>query len=272
MHFIKDLLGKPMDSDPIKNIPQVHRHFMRYSKGEFEGPSMVIKISKTNITVNGSFEFEDLCAWIAGKCMPDSIKPFNITGSLISGNDFSNNIQKLGIDWKVKKSTGQTKNFKTVLKPADKAAISKDQLVKLIENLNSDCYILLNFKAGEPTNFTLTTAKNPPRPKTKGGTEEEEAKEQAARIKFTSLKIPFSEDNLKLLINEAVPDYKDEISSKVKVIEVTNSYTIQELILPPKEKVTESSQYRTLTLRKGILKRKIVIDGKKFSKDIPFKI
>lgn len=271
MHFIKELIDNPLDPEPIKNIPQVHRHFMRYSKGEFDGPAMIIKVAK-QITINGSFEYEDLCSWVAGKSMPNSINPFIVTGTLISGNDFENNLRNLGLNWSVKKSTGQTKNYKCVLKPADKASLTKDQLVKLTETLNSDCYILLNFKAGEPVAFTLTTAKNPPRPKTKGGTEEDEAKEQAARIKFTSLKMPFSEENLKLLISEVAPDFKDEISLKVKNIEVSNTYLIQELILPPKDQVKDSSQYRTLTLRKGVLTRKIVIDGKTFTRKIDFKV
>ena len=46
MHFLKKITESPILEDPAKKHLDVHRHFYRYSKGEFIGPA--IKISKTS--------------------------------------------------------------------------------------------------------------------------------------------------------------------------------------------------------------------------------
>ena len=60
MHFLKQLIETPILKDPSKNHMNIHRHFYRYSKGDFLGPAMKITQTKTKITLKGSHEYEDL--------------------------------------------------------------------------------------------------------------------------------------------------------------------------------------------------------------------
>lgn len=259
MHFLKDLLENPMDSDPVKNFPQVHKHFIRYSKGNFIGPAAKVRFSK-NISIDGSFEFEDLFAWLASEAMiSGNLKDdIQITGNILSDRDFSKVLFEIGLNsWKVKKSTGKTKNFKCLLDTPEK--ITAAQLKELIEKLNSTCYLMFNFNTGS---ISLKTKKKPPRPKAKE--DKKEGKTIADKVKFTKLKLPNTEYMRALIIEEILPDFKDEITSSTKLILLECSYDINDLILPPKEMRKNSSSIRRLTLRKGILERICVIDKESY--------
>jgi len=39
-HFIKKLIQTPFLEDPAKNHKDIHRHYYRYSKGDFIGPAL----------------------------------------------------------------------------------------------------------------------------------------------------------------------------------------------------------------------------------------
>lgn len=259
MHFLKDLLENPMDSDPVKNFPHVHKHFIRYSKGNFVGPAVKIRFSK-NITLDGGFEFEDLFAWLASEAMiSGNLKDdIQITGSMLSDRDFSKVLFEIGLNsWKVKKSSGKTKNFKCVLDTP--VPISSAQLKELIEKLNSTCYLMFNFDTGT---ISLKTKKKPPRPKAKG--DKKAGKTIADKVKFSKLKLPNTDYMRGLIIEEILPDFKDEIISSTKLIQLECFYDIRNLILPPKEMRKNSSSIRRLTLRKGILERICVIDKESY--------
>ncbi|MHA1729253.1 MAG: hypothetical protein ACTSWY_11040 [Promethearchaeota archaeon] len=270
MHFLKDLIENPTNDNPVKNFPHVHRHFIRYSKGLFDGPAMRIKVPATRkkVTINASFEFEDLLAWICAKAMKvfGASDDFEITGNLISGVDFSKELQTIGLDkWIVKKSTGKTKNFKCKLDSKAPQVINGEILRELIEKLQATSYLLLNFNMTDSNSnlFSLKTKNNPPRPSSKGTQEESNF---TKLIKFSQLRIPINGEIHNLIIDEIAPDFKDEILAESKTIEIESTYNINELILPPKKLMKNSRLFRNLTLRKGELIRTCHVDGIKFEK------
>jgi len=265
MHFITELVNNPIPNDPIKECPHVHRHFTRYSKGYFDGPAMKIRVTKSSITINGSFEFEDFLLEIASKTINQLgyTEEFIVNGSIIAPGDFTPHLQKIGLNWTAVKSKGQTKNYKCVIKPAEKKMIDGTKLAKLTETLTKIAYVLFTFKAGPSGQVSMKTAKNPPRPKQSNGKANSEEKDQlAARLKFATLKIPYSQEILDYIISEIFKDFKDEIPSSFKNIIIKNHYEITDLILPDRSKVKNSSLIRKLTLRKGILTRQCLIDSK----------
>ncbi|MHA1820819.1 MAG: hypothetical protein ACTSU2_00855 [Promethearchaeota archaeon] len=271
MHFLKDLINDPQNDNPAKELPAVHRHFVKYSRGLFDGPIAKVRFTSAKINVNSSFEYEDLLEWVAAKSVsPDTI--FNVSGNIICGSDFSSDMAELGLDWNVVKSTGKTKNYKVVLK--EKKELTAEQMIKLIEVLHKKAYILLSFSdVNKKVSFSVK--KNPPRPKQSGGKaslNDDLEKEQAARLKFASLKMNFSEESKNLLLSELIPDFLDELKSKTKQILVSNQYDIKELILPPRESVKSSKMIRYLTIRKGELIRTCDINGEKYSTKYDFKI
>ena len=266
MHFIKELIENIDEQDPLKKLKHIHRHFVRYSKGEFAGPALSARFSAKNITIKAGFEYEDVLLLVAGNSLNDD--EFKVTGALIGARDFTDKMGEIGLDWVSKKSTGKTKNYKCVIKPADNKLVTRKTLIDLVETLSANVYILLTFKAAGNT-ITLTTKKNPPRPKQSGGKGvKDTAKEAAALLSFSSLKVPNTEKVKNLLLDSVFFDFKDEIPAKAKKIEVFNKYSIKELIFPSKEILKKSSTlYRVMTLRKGELIRECKIDDNEFSND-----
>jgi hypothetical protein len=268
MHFIKELLEKPNEKDPVKTLPQVHKHFIRYSKGYFDAVALKIKISPKNISVDSSFEFEDLLLFLAANAITGNA-PFEAVGTILGVKDITPELKDAGLNWDIKKSTGDAKNFKCT----PSGSITKDQLLKLLDSLKASAYIMLTFKAGEADAVSIKTSKNPPRPSNKGQADvETDDAGLAKRVQFCKLKVPNTPKILELLINEALPDFKDEISSKTKSIELDCTYNIEELILPPKDKVKDSADIRQNTLRKGELIRRCKIDDHSLSKTVKFSI
>ena len=112
MHFLSRLIETPILEDPAKNHMNIHRHFYRYSKGDFIGPAIKITKTKAKITLKGTHEYEDSISEIIAKTISDPQKSFEVKGTLITGVDLSETITDLGLNWILKKSTGKTKNYK----------------------------------------------------------------------------------------------------------------------------------------------------------------
>ncbi|MHA2390955.1 MAG: hypothetical protein ACXAEX_03225, partial [Promethearchaeota archaeon] len=71
MHYLKKLIQSPNLKDPAKQHLDIHRHFYRYSKGEFLGPAIKITKTKTRITLKSTHEYEDLILEIVANTIPD---------------------------------------------------------------------------------------------------------------------------------------------------------------------------------------------------------
>ena len=80
MHFLSKLIETPNLDNPAKNHMSIHRHFIRYSKGDFIGPAL--KISKTSgkITLKGTHEYEDLILELVVKSLSKTQADFEIKG------------------------------------------------------------------------------------------------------------------------------------------------------------------------------------------------
>lgn len=276
MHFITELIDNPEPDDPVKEFPHVHRHFMRYSKGFFNGPAIKARITKSTISFSSSFEYEDLLLDIAIKTleMLGIDDDFIVSGNIIASGDFTSYLQEIGLDWKSVKSKGQTTNFKCVLKPAEKRTINVTTLKKIVDKLTRISYVLFSFKAGSSGEVTMKTAKNPPRPKqSKKSSDSDEADDISARLKFCSLKVPNKPEILDYFISLAAKDFKEDLPSPIKSMIITNNYEITDLILPDRNKVKSSALIRKLTLRKGVMIRSCDVNSKeKFSNKIKFRI
>jgi len=256
MHFLKKLVESPSLEDPAKQHLDVHRHFYRYSKGEFIGPA--IKITKTNTRMNlkGTHEYEDLILEIVANTLSE--EEVEIKGRLISGSDTSEIISDLGFNWNLKKSTSQTKNYKTDIL----SKTNKEKLLKSVEAFRKTSYFLVSFNLN-PT-CKVTTKKNIPQPSKKKVEEDDVDK----RIQFCSGIINNNESNLNLVLNLALPDFKSDLNRKWKSIILKNNYKINEIILP--EDVDNWGLKRILAKRKGRLFRSIEVDGDFIEKQYSF--
>ena len=142
MHFLKELIKNPKLEDPPKNNMKIHRHFYRYSKGDFIGPAIKISVSSSKITLKGSHEYEDLIIELDLNSIANNKQLLDIKGTLFSGIDINKTLMEYGLNWDVQQSKGQTKNYKVAI--IEK--IDKKTLLKLLDVLRENSYFLISFE------------------------------------------------------------------------------------------------------------------------------
>ncbi len=258
MHFLKKLTESPVLEDPAQKHIDVHRHFYRYSKGEFIGPALKITKSSARITLKGSHEYEDLILEVATNTISED--DVEIKGTLISGSDISNLITNLGFDWNLKKSTGKTKNYKANIL----SKTSKGTLLESIDAFRKTSYYLISFNLNPLCK--VTTKKKIPQPSKKKVEDDDLTK----RIGFCTGIINNSEKNLSMLTNLTLHDFVSEIPQKWKKIIILNNYKITDIILP--DHIDNWGLKRILAIRKGKLFRSMDIDGEVLEKQYSFSV
>ena len=252
MHFLKKLIESPILEDPAKKHIDVHRHFYRYSKGDFIGPALKITKSNARITLKGSHEYEDLILEVVANTISED--EIEINGILISGSDISDLITNLGFEWNLKKSTGETKNFKANIQ----SNTTQKTLLESIEAFRKTSYYLISFNLN-PT-CKVTTKKKIPQPSKKKVEEDDLNK----RIGFCTGIINTNEKNLSMVMKLTLNDFISEIPTKWKTIIIKNNYKIQDIVLP--DHIDNWGLKRILAIRKGILFRSLSIDGEVIEK------
>ncbi len=253
MHFLKQIIENPNLKNPAKEHMNIHRHFYRYSKGIFIGPAIEIRRTASKISFKGSLEYEDIIQEIVLKTIPDS--NVNIEGVLISGADIKDLIRELGVDWVLKASKGKTKNYKALILEE----IGKEKLLKIIEELRKNSYLLVSFNSEDKT-YKLTTNKRLPGPSKKKPVDDDVAK----RIGFCKGDIINNTTNLEIVLDELLYDFKSELPEKWKKITILNNYKINELEIP--KDIKNSAMLRIMAIRKGKLIRTAQIDEESVEK------
>ncbi|MFW5705123.1 MAG: hypothetical protein ACOCXG_04755 [Nanoarchaeota archaeon] len=231
MHYIKDIFEG-------KNTQHAHQKFTRYSKGEFVGPLLKIKLGKSQIKMSTSFHLVDELLVLMAEVLRDKV--VHIKGSLVWNQDLSPEFAKLGIMYsKVTKSRGI---FKYVLDNN----VNFADFVTYLGKYN----LLLTIKDGDVSFVTKT---NFPKPN----------KEVAPD--FCKVTLPSSMG--KRLIEEFAFDIKDKGS---KEIIIQNLITIEDINLP--KDAANFEEARRLATRVGKLTRVITVDGKELKSECKFNV
>ena len=264
-HYLTKILENPMIENPVKAAPDVHKHFTRYSKGQFSGPAVKISQTKEKITIWCSHEYEDAVLRIALDIIPDEI--LNVTGAIIGAMDFTPLIKNVGLgkDFNPVKSKGKSVNYAAVLKTA--VSVEKNLIKDLSVKGTPYVYSLLSFSS-EDKKIILTIKKKPPRPNSKNP----EDSALGGKLKFCILKIPKTPETLKSIIDTFAKDFIDEIPIKWKSMVIQNTYEITNLIFPDKKEGLSSRKFRLNTLREGSLNRVATIDSIDHSNSVEFKV
>lgn len=254
MHFLKKVIETQQLNNPAENHVDVHRHYYRYSRGDFIGPALKISKSSTKITLKGSHEYEDLILELVSKTISDPKEMFEVKGKLISGADISGEIQKLGLDWDLKISTGKTKNYKADIEDQT----NKTTILGAIDFFRKNSYLLLSYNINP--NCKISTKKNIPQPSKKKVEEDDVNK----RIQFCTGYIKTTENNIKMVVEEALSDFKSDLPNNWKNILILNNYLIKDIILP--DNIKDTRLLRIMAIRKGRMTRTAEIDGEVIEK------
>ena len=248
MHFLKQIIETPIFEEPAKNHKNIHRHFYRYSRGDFIGPALKISKTKAKITLKGSHEYEDLILELITRGISDPGEMFEIKGSLITGSDIKDIITDLGFNWILKRSTGKTQNYKADILDHT----NKTMLLKSIEPFRETGYFLVSFNLNPLCK--ITTKKRIPQPSKKKIEDDDVNK----RIQFCTGNINITDQNLSNILDLSIPDFKSELPTNWKTIIIFNNYKITDIDIP--KNITDSRLLRIMAIRKGKLFRSIDVD------------
>ncbi|TFG00421.1 MAG: hypothetical protein EU541_02290 [Promethearchaeota archaeon] len=253
MHFIKQIIENENFEEPAKEHMDVHKHFYRYSKGEFSGPAIKMKKYSTKITLKGSFEYEDAIQELVTMTAPNSI--IDVEGKVVTGRDISDLLKDLNLDWKLEKKTGKAKGYK--IKFSD--SLKKEKIMEIIETLREHCYLMLNFKIDKYCQ--VKTDEKLPKPSKKNPIEDDINK----RVSFSRGYVETNQNNLELIYDHLLPDFKSELPDDWTDLILTNTYKINDIEIP--KDVKNSRMMRIMAIRKGTLVREVECDNQTFTKE-----
>ena len=234
MNFIKKVQEKNFDES-------VHLQFQKFSKGDFRSRAIIhAKVTGEKYTINASSEFaNDLVRTIAEKL---GVKKTNVTGAIVSTQDL-----KKDLDFK------EIKQFQGVKRYLIEKEMSGTEILDLIKRFPKS-FFALSFSDSDGNILKI----KPKAPKSgKPGSKEEE--------------IP-KPDFCKLITNDSFLG-KSFVFEKTdfKQAEIVHDYMINEIIIPPELKNEKDfAKLREMALRKGVIIRKAVIDGKEIKNELEF--
>ncbi len=241
MHFLTKVINNQIDD-------MVHRRFVKFSIGGFEGPAISVSVKKKAVNFKASFDYQDFfLEFIINRV---SNIECTVSGNIFSSQDFSDELGKLGI--KVKKS-------KAAYKAAIKTSVPSEKLRELIASIGDNSTFLISVKPSSGS-WKLGMKSNFPKPMA-------EAKDPT---KFCKGSVERDESILQNLIEELAPDFKGEISLPFKSLSLANVYHIDEIIFPENKEKLSPKEVRLQSKRKGTLSRILEVDGQEFKKEIGF--
>jgi hypothetical protein len=243
MHFITKILNDVVDDS-------VHRAFLRYGRGEYQGPAAEITTTKAGkVKVRSSYMYQDLPAAVMITMVP--VETVSVSGLVLGYEPLDAVLAELGFAAASKKKP-RTQLYQSQLD----GEYSVKQVASLYGDVPEFAYIFCSLK----TNIVWAH-----KAKTKIPSAQKEPP-FADRIKFSTTQIPRGTDFTKELLYQLVPDFKDEIPSDFSKLQIENTYEIQDLIFPPDMKTLPSKEVRMKTQRSGLLLRRLVVDDSEYTK------
>jgi hypothetical protein len=248
MHFMTKLLGGISDE-------AVHRVFVRYGRGDYEGPAVEIAVSGAGkVGVKSTYEFQGLVAACFLKVVP--VETVRMQGSILSLEPLDDVVKKLGIA----ASPFLKKRAMLLFESKISGDYTRAQATSLYDQVGETAHILCGL--GGAPGWSHKTKEQLPSPKKDASLEE--------RLKFSSTQAPGGTTFLRELLALSAPDFQDSLPSSFSSLRLVTTYLIEELVFPPDREKLSSAELRQRTKRKGKLHRQLVVDGKEYLREHPF--
>jgi len=230
-----------------------HLIFSRYGRGTFPGPALQLKIQKNKITINASFFYEDFTGAFLAHFLPNN-KQFKLTGNIFSYRDLSSELSDIIPSVSMKKS-------KNLYKATLQLELPSEKIKRLYSLLGGKCYILVSIKPLRGTLPKLQTKKSIPK-----------LTDQIIELKtdFCKAILPNNEEILEVFIEEALPDFREEIKISFKNLDLKNQIVVTDIILPENWRSMPSREVRLKSKRKGKIVRTLMVDGETLKSEHDF--
>ncbi|MBD3262566.1 MAG: hypothetical protein GF334_13010 [Candidatus Altiarchaeales archaeon] len=232
MHYLKSLcVGEPST--------WVHDFFVRYSRGEFEGPFLCCKVKK-DVKVKASYEW---ATYLGDLVVSDVDCDFKVDGGIYGKRDFRPVLDELGLEYKDSSKKGF---FQVKIRGEVPAAV-----LRRVYGGLEDVFVLLSLVPREKVSARIKCGKKPPKPGKKRKTD------------FVSATLPL----------EALEGFVEEVFFEEKPgfreAEVDYLFEIRELEIPEGMSAAEA---RVEAKRKGFIKRRSMVDGREDVAEYPLLI
>ncbi|MFX1563889.1 MAG: hypothetical protein ACFFDP_11360 [Promethearchaeota archaeon] len=248
MHFLLKILRGISDE-------AVHHAFLRFGRGDYEGPAAEISVSRSgNVKVRSTYQYQDLVATTFLRVLP--IDTISISGLILGYEPLDSTLSKLGIT-----APPFTKKRAALLYQTKiSGTYTKDQILPLYDEIGETAYIFCNLNTNigwqhKSKNAIPSARKEAP---------------IAERLKFSNTSVTNGPAFLPRLLEEMVPDFSDDLPTAFASLRIMNSYLINELEFPANRKQLSSAEVRLQTKRKGTIVRTLQIDEKEFSREHAF--
>ncbi|MFX1296036.1 MAG: hypothetical protein ACFFD2_14450 [Promethearchaeota archaeon] len=290
---MQHFLTKIIQGNTEENIESIHRRFVKFSKGAFPngGPVVKVKVTKkNNLTINGSFEYEDLIGYFVATNLPNV--PCRIGGNIytqprVTLNSIQKTINTLSLGDRWVQGKRDLKNL--FIRPMNLTLLS-NKLIDIYDKLAEECFLLLTITPSSGKEWIFKSdEKIPPLKKTFGKADpfttckpESKLKCKVSelcqksgicirdRIKFCRAKTgPLKEYTE--FFEFFLPDFPDLPTSFTDLL-IINKYTITDFILPEDKDSLSSKELREKIKKVGNIERIVYIDNKLYSNKVGFTI
>ena len=229
-----------------------HQAFLRYGKGEYNGPATEVTITKTGkVRVRSTYLYQELVASVFLKQVP--LETLSASGIVIGSDKLDEALATLGITPGPLRKVRQAKGYTSKIA----GDYSKSQLISLYEQIGATGYILCTLKAHNDWNHTAKTKIPDPRSTATIDT----------LLKFSTTRVPAKTHFTEILLDELVPDFQDTIPSNFSLLKIENVFDIKGFVFPPNKDQLSSSELRLQTKRELVLRRSLLVDGVQFTRE-----
>ncbi len=233
----------------------LHRTFLRYGKGDYDGPAAEISVTKAGkVKVKSNYQFQDFFGSILLKLVPTEF--LSVSGVILGYEPLDDAVYSTGITVAPFTRKKRTQLYQTALS----GTYAKNNLISLYEQIGEVAFLFCNLSA--ETGWAHKSKTKLPSARKEIPLEDQ--------LKFSSTKIPAGSNFLEELLPLLVPDFKENIPAYFSSLRLVNLYLIDELVFPDNREQLSSTELRLKTKRRGRLHRALIIDDMDFQREHTF--
>ena len=242
-----------------------HAKLVKYGIGTHPGPRAKIALSKGRITFKADLDYEKIFTRAYIKGAPEG--SHKIKGIVRSYTNRTAEFDQIMMPLSWKRSKGKLASIYNA-KLDEVAPLQHIRDLIAVDDPTTFFLVSLNPRDGTKP-WKVTTKTSFP----KGGApKEDDDEEEGAKEKdpvFTKGALANTPEILDYVIEEVIPDFKDQVSPNNKKVSVANTIVIEDII-PPDDPSLSFAEKRKLAKKRGRIIRKVIIDNEEHVNEVDF--